>query len=114
MDSTAQGGAQIKFVTKSGTNQFHGGGFYQVRNTLLRRQLLLQQPGRACRATSSSCGQYGGHIGGPIMKNKLFFFGNLEVVPQPRHQRVHAQRLDAIARTAATTPTPTPPARCTT
>ena len=33
VDSTAQGGAQLKFVTKSGTDQFHGGVFWQHRNT---------------------------------------------------------------------------------
>ena len=32
-DSTSQGAAQIKFVTRSGTNSFHGGVFWQVRNT---------------------------------------------------------------------------------
>ncbi len=33
VDSTSQGGVQINFVTRSGTNTWHGGGFWQVRNT---------------------------------------------------------------------------------
>jgi hypothetical protein len=33
VDSTAQGGAQLKFVTRGGTNQFHGGAVWQMRNT---------------------------------------------------------------------------------
>src|SRR5438270_440706 len=33
VDSTAQGGAQLKFTTKSGTNEYHGGVFWQHRNT---------------------------------------------------------------------------------
>jgi hypothetical protein len=77
VDSTGQGGAQIKFVTKSGTNTFHGGGFYQVRNTFFNSNYFFNNQVGLPRDIVH-LRQYGGHIGGPIKKDKLFFFGNLE------------------------------------
>jgi len=42
--STGQsGGAQVNIVTKSGTNSFHGSGYYFGRNDALKRQQLFQQ-----------------------------------------------------------------------
>jgi hypothetical protein len=78
-DSSGQGAAQIKFVTKSGTNQFHGGGFYQFRNTFFdanyyfNNELVKGLPRDILHLR-----QYGGHIGGPIVKDKLFFFVDYE------------------------------------
>ena len=77
VDSTAQGAAQIKFVTKSGTNQFHGGGFYQARNTFFNSNYFYNNQNGLPRDIIH-LRQYGGHIGGPIIKDKLFFFGNYE------------------------------------
>jgi hypothetical protein len=77
VDSTSQGGAQIKFVTKSGTNQFHGGGFWQNRNTFFNANYYYNNQNGAPRDIVK-LNQFGGHIGGPIKKNKLFFFGNAE------------------------------------
>jgi hypothetical protein len=82
VDSTGQGGAQIKFVTKSGTNQFHGGGFYQVRNTALDANYYFNNQVGLPRDIVH-LRQYGGHLGGPIIKNKLFFFGNIELYRYP-------------------------------
>ena len=60
------GGLLINAITKSGTNEFHGGGFYYTRNQSLTRE----QPYLADYKQS----QYGGNLGGPILKDRLFFF----------------------------------------
>jgi hypothetical protein len=77
VDSTAQGGAQIKFVTRSGTNKWKGGVFWQDRNTAFNANYFFNQQVGLPRDIVK-LNQMGGHIGGPIIKNKLFFFGNSE------------------------------------
>ena len=74
------GGAAINVQIKSGTNQFHGSGFwYHVDNKLIAKPftfaLLGQQNQRNPKYIFN---QEGGTIGGPIKKNKLFFFGAYE------------------------------------
>src|SRR5881409_436941 len=60
-------------VTKSGTNQFHGDLFEFLRNDLFNaRYYFATKPGTYKR------NQYGGTVGGPIRKNKLFFFGGYQ------------------------------------
>jgi hypothetical protein len=90
VDSTSQGGVQIKFVTRSGTNAWHGGGFWQVRNTDFDANYFFNnQIGYSATNPKGlprdiiKLNQEGGHIGGPIVKNKLFFFGNVEVYRFP-------------------------------
>ena len=82
VDSTSQGGVQIKFVTRSGTNQWHGGGFWQTRNTDFNANYYFNQQVGLPRDIIK-LNQEGGHIGGPIWKNKLFFFGNVEIYRFP-------------------------------
>jgi len=82
VDSTAQGAAQIKFVTKSGTNQFHGGGFYQTRNTFFDANYFFNNQQHLPRDVIK-LRQMGGHVGGPILKDKLFFFTNYEIYRLP-------------------------------
>ena len=82
VDSTGQGGAQIKFVTKSGTNNIHGGAFWQVRNTDFDANYYFNNNVGLPRDIVK-LNQGGGHIGGPIIKNKLFFFGNVEIYRFP-------------------------------
>ncbi|MCC7496096.1 MAG: carboxypeptidase regulatory-like domain-containing protein [Bryobacterales bacterium] len=66
-------GGVINVVTKSGTNEFHGGLFYFARTTGLSanqfERNLARQPKLAVHFHTP-----GGMIGGPIKKNKLFFF----------------------------------------
>lgn len=74
------GGAAINVQIKSGTNNFHGSGFwYNNNNALLAKPytfaLLNQQSQRNPKYVFN---QAGGSIGGPIVKNKLFFFGAYE------------------------------------
>ncbi len=82
VDSTGQGGAQIKFVTKSGTNNIHGGVFWQDRNTAFDANYYFNNNVGLPRDIVK-LNQGGGHVGGPIIKNKLFFFGNAEIYRFP-------------------------------
>ena len=82
-DSGRSSGAQISLVTKSGTNEFHGALYeyhrptFTVANDWFNKQAQLEsdepnRPGKLIRNT------FGGAVGGPILKDKLFFFGNYE------------------------------------
>src|SRR5437879_3252381 len=62
-------GGIINVVTKSGTNQWHGNGFEFLRNTDLDARNFFS-PERSFYRQN----QFGGTLGGPIAKNKLFFF----------------------------------------
>ena len=68
-------GAGINAVTKSGTNQFHGTVFGFTRNQDLTGKRVK---GTDITVPSSSQNQFGFSLGGPIIKNKLFFFINAE------------------------------------
>ena len=68
-------GAVINASSKSGTNAFHGTLYEFIRNDKLEdRNFFDLQSG----ATPYKQNQFGGSIGGPIKKDKLFFFGNYE------------------------------------
>ncbi len=66
------GGAAIAVITKSGTNTFHGSLFEYHDDQHLKARNFFQAPGVA--QAVSIYNNYGGTIGGPILKNKLFFF----------------------------------------
>ncbi|MBO0933109.1 TonB-dependent receptor [Fibrella aquatilis] len=68
-------GAGINAVTKSGTNQLHGTVFGFTRNQDLTGKRIK---GTDITVPSSSQNQFGFSLGGPIIKNKLFFFVNAE------------------------------------
>ncbi len=66
-------GAVVNIVTKSGTNQLHGGAFDFFRNGALNaRNFFARQHDQLKR------NQFGGNLGGPIVTDKLFFFGNYQ------------------------------------
>lgn len=82
-DSGRSSGAQVSMVTKSGTNKFHGAAYEYNRPTItvandwFNKQAELNSgqpniPGKLIRNI------FGGALGGPIKKDKLFFFGNYE------------------------------------
>ena len=66
-------GGQILVVTKSGTNQFHGGLFEYFRNTDLDARNFFSSE----RAKFQQ-NQFGAIFGGPVRKNKIFFFGDYQ------------------------------------
>ena len=71
------GGAVILVQTKSGSNRFHGDGFDFIQNDIFNaNDYFLNQSGAKRPAVRRN--DYGGTIGGPIWKDKLFFFGSGE------------------------------------
>ncbi len=71
------GGAQINVVTKSGTNQLHGSLFEFLRNDDLNaNDFFFNRQGS--RRPVLKQNQFGGTIGGKIIKDKLFFFGSYQ------------------------------------
>ena len=71
------GGANVSIITKSGTNVFHGTAFEFFRNTVLNaNDFFLNVGGRGKGVLNQN--QYGGTLGGPVKKDKLFFFGSYQ------------------------------------
>jgi Carboxypeptidase regulatory-like domain len=68
-------GAQINVVTKSGTNQWHGNLFEFVRNTSLNTRNYFDPPGAKGAYHQN---QFGGTFGGPIKRDKIFFFADYQ------------------------------------
>ena len=66
-------GAVVSIVTKSGTNDWHGDVFEFMRNKAVNAADYFSQKVDGLRRN-----QYGGSLGGPIVKNKLFVFGNYQ------------------------------------
>ena len=69
-------GAQINFVTRSGTNRFHGSLYEFHRNAVLDARNFFDAPD--LKTPHFVRNQYGFSVGGPIIRDKTFFFGNFE------------------------------------
>ena len=69
-------GAVINVVTKSGNNQFHGSLLEFVRNNVFDARNYFDSPARAIPPFRQN--QFGGSLGGPVVRNKTFFFVNYE------------------------------------
>ena len=86
-DAGRSSGAQISLITKKGTNKFHGAAYeyYRPTNTvsnnwfLKNSQLSAGEPNIPAKYLRNV---FGGSVGGPIVKDKLFFFGNYEGLRQ--------------------------------
>ena len=68
-------GAVVNVVTKSGTNDFHGSAYEYVRNDLFDARDYFARTGPK---PEFRLNQFGGSVGGPIFRNKTFFFGDAE------------------------------------
>jgi hypothetical protein len=73
----SNGGTIVNIVTKSGTNQFHGSGFYLYQRPWLNANDFFSNLGGVPKG-QFTYDQYGGSIGGPIRRNKTFFFFDYE------------------------------------
>lgn len=75
------GSAVVNMVTRSGTNDFHGTGYYFLRDNVLNaNDWFANRAGRAIPAFHRD--QYGGVLGGPVLKNRTFFFAAYEYTKQ--------------------------------
>jgi len=70
----------VNVSIKSGTNQFHGSAFEFFRNTVMDARNYFYIPPAGTKETRPLLrrNQYGGTIGGPIVKNRAFFFADIE------------------------------------
>jgi len=87
------GGAQINLVSKTGTNAFHGSAYEFFRNSALD----ARRPFDGANPPPFRLNQFGGNIGGPIAKDKTFFFANWESL----FQRLTISRADGLVPSAA-------------
>ncbi|PYS59216.1 MAG: hypothetical protein DMF74_21930 [Acidobacteria bacterium] len=86
------GGGDIQIVTKSGTNDFHGVAYEYFGNDALNANNPFLKAAGACRPVLQR-NTFGVTIGGPIRKNKSFFF----VSYQGTRERNGASRLNSIS-----------------
>jgi len=72
-------GAQVKVVSKSGTNQFHGTGFFQYQDPNWNAfNKFHGAQGEKPSRVNTNFRQFGSSLGGPVWKDKLFFFFSYE------------------------------------
>jgi hypothetical protein len=81
-------GANVNVVTKSGANQFHGSAFEFFRNTALNANDFFRNQSPPVSGVPNNSrqvlnqNQYGGSFGGPVKKDKLFFFTSYQETQQ--------------------------------
>jgi Carboxypeptidase regulatory-like domain len=74
VDQGRYGASQVNYVTKSGTNQFHG-NLYEIWNgSILNAADYFTNATPGNHKPRSNVNHFGGSLGGPILRNKLFFF----------------------------------------
>ncbi len=82
-DTGYSSGGQVALVTKSGTNAFHGSAYEYNRNTIFSANDPFLKNAQLTSGQSNTAPKllrnvFGATLGGPIMKNRLFFFANYE------------------------------------
>ena len=79
-DNGVKSGASVNAVTKSGTNAFHGGGFEFLRDRRFNAPDHFAEfgPDGEQKDDGLRRNQFGGTIGGPIVRDRLFFFGGYQ------------------------------------
>lgn len=87
------GGAQVNLVSKTGTNEFHGSGYEFFRNSALD----ARRPFDGANPPPFRLNQFGGNLGGRIVKDRTFFFANYEGLAQ----RLTIARADGLVPSAA-------------
>lgn len=103
-------GGQISFVTKSGTNNFHGSVFEYLRNDVFDARNAFSpssgHPGITPGNTKFRMNQFGGSLGGPIIKDKFFVFATYEGLRQGFAAPFNAGTLSAADRAAVAAQSP--------
>lgn len=78
VEGGSNGGAQVNVTTKSGTNAFHGNAYEYVRNNIFDSR----SPFDGHNIPPFRLNQFGASLGGPVIRNKFFFFANYEGIQQ--------------------------------
>ncbi len=87
------GGAQVNLVSKTGTNNFHGSAYEFLRNSALD----ARRPFDGASPPPFRLNQYGANLGGPIVKDRTFFYANYEGLTQ----RLTISRADGLVPSAS-------------
>ena len=96
-DTGRSSSAQVSLVTKSGTNVYHGSGYYVFRRTgTSANEYFNKLAGLDVPLLDKNI--YGGSFGGSIIKDKLFFFGNYERLREDSESAVERQVPSATMR----------------
>ena len=82
-------GATIRAVTRSGTNELHGSGYWYFRDEKLNARNFFD-----AQKPEFGYNQFGASLGGPIIRNRTFFFGNYEGLRERLPQRGVTEVLD--------------------
>ena len=98
-ESGSGAGGQVNIVSKSGSNDFHGSLFEFFRNDKLDARNPFDTSRQPFRLN-----QFGGNLGGPIVKNRTFFFANYEGLRQRVSQTFRNDVPSAAFRARATNP----------
>ncbi len=100
-----QAGAQVNYVTKSGTNQYHGNVFYEWTGSSLDANDWFNNHFGTPRPFANN-NEWGASMGGPIKKDKLFFFVDYEAIQYivPSSEPVYVPTSTFISQTLANLP----------
>src|SRR5262245_7827009 len=82
-DNNSEGALSMKMVTRAGSNDWHGGLFEQHRNELFNSNAYFNKLSNQPR-DHMVFNQFGGRLGGPVIKNKVFFFAHAEIFQLPQ------------------------------
>jgi hypothetical protein len=93
-------GGQISFITKSGSNAYHGSAFEYLRNDAFDARNFFDY---GASKSVLKLNQFGGSMGGPIAKDKAFFFASFEGLRQHTVSPLVESTLSAAARAKAVT-----------
>jgi len=98
-DSGRNSGAIVNMATRSGTNSYHGEVFDFVRNNYFDARNFFNKVGT--QQSQFIRNDFGGDVGGPILKNKLFFFASYEGLRQRQGISINQTVLSSAQRTQA-------------
>src|SRR5215469_5579894 len=98
----SQAGGQVNVVTKSGTNIYHGSVFGYIRNSVFDAREFIDPP----QIPAFRLGHFGGTFGGPIKKDKAFFFLSYEGLRQLQNVTTSAAVPDPGLQSAILTNSP--------
>jgi hypothetical protein len=97
-DASAGGGSsQVSYTTPTGGNQYHGAGYWSNRNNVLAANSFINNMNNVAKPHLNQ-NQVGGKVGGPILRDRLFFYVNYEAFRNKQQQTENYTVLTPSAR----------------